>query len=336
MKVSFPMKTMLLLILALFGLVAFGWCLTPSPVLANPHTSDCASYLAGKGTPDALCMFVEDFDDTALGNGCPAAYGCSAPGNITIVSGSLDTGGGRKAEMVLGGGFWDTNFPATFSDGDVVWWESWIQFEAGLVHHLPSGGWKVFEWRTNPGPCTGDGGRWLFSLHGQDFGGTDTAWVLDWANYAQVASVCSPGTPAGETNENLAQNVGSTFFFSPPNLYHIVIELKLSTTSAGYLKAWVNDTLYWNRTGRRTVGASPFQIWRFGGAVGTPNGKRMWFDKTRWTRTNLAPGGAPAQLNAPANLLLCSGPGCAPALVVPLGALAGLLVWVRRRLKRRA
>jgi hypothetical protein len=41
-------------------------------------------------------------------------------------------------------------------------------------------------------------------------------------------------------------------------------------------------------------------------------------------------------LNAPGNPLICRGAGCTPAMLVPLPIVVGALIWLRRRLARRA
>jgi hypothetical protein len=55
---------------------------------------------------------------------------------------------------------------------------------------------------------------------------------------------------------------------------------------------------------------------------------RMWVSTTNFD-------GAPAGLNTPGNPLICRGAGCTPAMLLPLPVLAGLALWLRRRLRRR-
>jgi hypothetical protein len=110
-----------------------------------------------------------------------------------------------------------------------------------------------------------------------------------------------------------------------------------STTSTpdGVLEGWIDGVQHWNYTGRiiSNLAVTPVNILRITSSASGNNygaGTTREVDNIIMSTQRI---GCIGGLNVPANLQICRGAGCMPAMIAPLGGLVGLLLWARRRLR---
>jgi hypothetical protein len=135
-----------------------------------------------------------------------------------------------------------------------------------------------------------------------------------------------------------ANGANASFRYNPSlNVaYHNVVEVTMRCGTSGRWRMWVNDVLVMDYSGIQTVqecGSIGWGAMRMSGIYAWPlANSTVTYDQMRATTSSLVPGGG---LNAPSNPKICRGAGCTPSMVLPVPVLAGLLIWLRRRLRRR-
>jgi hypothetical protein len=140
--------------------------------------------------------------------------------------------------------------------------------------------------------------------------------------------------------DNFLQNVNPHVAITPGGgYYRLDYEVKLNTPgqSDGIVRMFINNVKqleYLNVNMGTRVGDvfNAVDADFLGSGSGT---FPMYRDCDRiWVSTTAFDAGGVSGLNTPTNVLICKGAGCTPAMLLPVPVLIGVLVWVRRRLRR--
>jgi hypothetical protein len=199
-----------------------------------------------------------------------------------------------------------------------------------------------FDANTPAGACQN---RFLWTAHGYEPSGYTLAQPNIWSglpNYPGCPNRASPTVDPGMTPVFADADAYGKLDLNSGITYTMVVEVKNSRLAQGSIRVWQNgqQTMGWTNVVTcskplgDTDGTCNFNFMRYGGQFAGPVGT-MTIDNMRLTtETCLAPVGCAGSLNTPGNPLICRGTGCTPAMLAPLGALVGALMWLRRWMKR--